>query len=184
MRSFCLLLTLFVFLQPAPAQQRPDFHSQNYIGVLEGATSSSFQLQTINGVRYRNWFGGAGIGLDYYYYRTVPLFLSLTRYTGSGNNGFFFSIDGGINFYWGYRDKYGMNPTGTEGEFSPGLYYTGSAGYRIRLPDSKDAVMFNIGYSVKHLNETRGGACINPPCYFDRYDYRLNRLSLRLGWSF
>ncbi len=182
-----LIILLFVatLAHSASAQLRPAFHSQAYVGLLEGATASSFQLQTINGVRYGNWFGGAGAGLDYYYYRTIPLFLSVTRYTGSGDNGFFFSIDGGTNFFWGYNNKYyPMSPTGGAGDFSPSLYYGGSAGYRIGLKDSKDAVLLNIGYSAKHLKETVGTACINPPCFFERYDYRLNRLSLRIGLSF
>lgn len=185
MRRLILLICACTIAQAAAAQHRPAYHSQHYIGLLEGATSSSFQLQTIHGIRYQNWFGGIGAGLDYYYYRTVPLFLSFTRYTGRGNNGFFFSIDGGTNFFWGYNNKYyPASPTGGSGDFSPSWYYGGSAGYRIGLKDKKDAVLLNIGYSAKQLAETMGTACINPPCYFERYDYRLNRLSLRLGLSF
>lgn len=189
MISCCTLLTVAILFfapgQVVTAQVRPVYHSQHYIGLLDGATASSFQVQTIHGVRYQQWFGGAGLGLDHYYYRTVPLFLSFTRYMGSENRGFFFSIDGGTNFFWGHQHKYYPGtPTGGSGDFSPSWYYTGSAGYRLELKDSKDAVLLNIGYSVKQLTETIGAACINPPCSVDRYDYRLNRLSLRLGLSF
>ena len=48
-------------------------------GLLDGAAGPSWQLQTINGIYYKTWFAGIGVGLDYYTMRTIPLFLDLRK---------------------------------------------------------------------------------------------------------
>ena len=55
------------------------FHSINMAGIIKGEKSSYIQLQTINGVAFNKWFAGAGMGLDYYTFRTIPLFLDVRR---------------------------------------------------------------------------------------------------------
>lgn len=170
------------------AAQKTQFHSQNYVGVLEGDARSAFQLLSINGLQRATWFAGLGTGLDYYFFRSVPLFLSITKFTSSSDRSFYFTADGGVNFVW---DKTTANPYNmyrSDGEFRPSLYAGLSAGYKVGLKNKKDAILLNIGYSAKQVRETLESDifCINPPCpkYYDRYNYKLNRLSLKIGWMF
>jgi hypothetical protein len=169
------------------AQQKLSFRSLNYLGLLEGETGSAFQIQTINGLQRRGWFAGVGTGLDYYRYRSIPLFFSLSKKIGNQNRGFFISMDEGINFAWYKREKRWADDF-TSSKFSPSLYWVPSIGYSFGLRNNKDAILIGIGYSYKHLKEKveRSVFCINPPCepVIERYDYRLNRLLMRIGWQF
>src|SRR5687768_17767863 len=96
---FLLYLMLFVN-SLAHAQERVKYHAQNYVGLLEGEAKGAFQLQTIHGVQYRNWYGAGGIGLDYYMYRSIPVFFSLNRNIVLNKRTFFVSGDIGTNFPW------------------------------------------------------------------------------------
>ena len=73
------IIIAFIFSTGLNAQTKPKFQSQNFIGVLGGEKDASFQIQTINGVQYRTWFSGIGTGLDFYFQRSVPLFLSVGK---------------------------------------------------------------------------------------------------------
>ena len=92
-------LVLFIINLSASAQEKFVFHSQNFAGLLEGQAGSAFQLQTINGVQNKGWFTGIGAGLDYYRFRSVPLFLNMSKFLFDGKK-FFVSGNGGVNFPW------------------------------------------------------------------------------------
>src|SRR5450432_2856838 len=98
----CIILFMAAELlaQQKTVPDRWQFHSVNSVGLLEGQTGSSFQLQTINGAQYRSWFAGIGLGLDFYRYRTIPLFLDIRRQFGRSTNKLIVYADMGINFFW------------------------------------------------------------------------------------
>lgn len=179
-----LLLFTAVYAETA-AQQKPKFSSQNYIGILEGEASTSFQLQTINGFRYKTWFAGVGTGLDYYYQRSIPLFLSISKFLPSAKTPFYFNGDAGINFPWSKNDIYFFQ---YRGDFSPSLYWAGGVGYKFSFKKGNQGILLNLGYSYKHIiQETENiYPCLIAPCpvFKERYDYRLKRLSLKAGWIF
>ncbi len=50
------------------------FHSINSLGLINGNNGVSAAMQTVNGFTKGPWFAGIGLGLDYYQYRTVPVF--------------------------------------------------------------------------------------------------------------
>src|SRR5689334_343997 len=97
---FTVVLTLLLIANFCSAQQKIKFHSQNYIGALGGDLDASFQFNTVNGLQRGLYFGGIGTGLDWYYIRTVPLFLSVSRYFTAKRNAPFLALDGGTNFVW------------------------------------------------------------------------------------
>jgi hypothetical protein len=167
--------------------ERKIFNSQIVAGITEGFNGTSFQLQTINGFRKGTWFAGLGTGLDYYLYRSVPVFLSGTKYLSRGNHSFFVQGDGGVNFAWVNTDLNRWNNV-IKDEFSPGLYWNSSFGFSTGMGSSRNALQFSLGYSYKHLKEIKEVAifCINPPCpaQVENYSYHLRRLSLRIGWQF
>ena len=73
----------FAIAAYANAQQqkpsRPVFHSVEQGVLINGNRAVSGALQTVNGIGYGNWFAGIGAGIDFYRYRSVPLFLDLRR---------------------------------------------------------------------------------------------------------
>jgi len=83
------------------AQNKVAFSTQNYVGLLIGGSDNSPQLQTINGIRFNKWFTGIGTGIDWYYQRSVPVFLSLERgFRVTPKKNIYFSSGAGINFPW------------------------------------------------------------------------------------
>lgn len=176
-----------LFMQPVlQAQEKPVFGSQNFIGMLEGESGTSLQLQTINGVRYKSWFAGLGTGLDYYYERSIPVFLSLNRLMNPTRLPLYLHADAGLNIPWvpGFVQKqWGSS------RYTPGLYWAGGIGYKFDIGKKcNNALLLDLGYSYKRYQEKSDLVfpCLVPPCpsETERYDYRLRRLSLKLGWMF
>jgi len=185
---FALLLLSFSFCTAITAQVSVKYRSQNYIGLLEGEAKGAFQLQTIHGVQISNWFGAVGAGLDYYVYRSIPVFISLNRDFTFNNRTFFISGDIGVNYPWVTDEYFSVWAGPSTQKFFAGLYWASGLGYKAYFKNKRDAIVLNLGYSFKHLREeqTRSAICQDPPCQVDvdRYDYRLNRISLKLGWQF
>ena len=160
------------------------FHSINNVGLLEGQAGSAFQLQTINGVQHQSWFAGIGVGLDYYRYRTIPLFIDVRKEFGEKKNKFFVYADAGINFSW-VTDKQKMLYA-TNDKFKNGFYFDAGAGYKISV-NKNNSLLLSVGYSFKKVEEdnityfiTPGWPIISP----EKYDYSLNRLVIKIGWEF
>jgi hypothetical protein len=188
----CLIFICIILCTAAglSAQQKtlPDrwqFHSVNNVGLLEGQTGSSFQLQTINGAQYRSWFAGIGLGLDFYRYRTIPLFLDIRRQFGRSTNKLIVYAEMGINFCWltdNEKTTYLAND-----KFNKGLYADFGLGYKISLGKTNN-LLLTIGYSLKKLKETyETPEYYYPPNYppdKEQINYHLNRLSIKIGWEF
>ena len=190
MKKFFLMLLLFLMIKnETPAQEmkkeKKFFSSQISTGIVEGAQGTSFHIETINGLRYKTWFGGIGAGLDYYYFRSIPVYLSATKYLSARNHSFFIQGDAGVNFAWDEEGGDVWNEVSKE--FKPGLCWNGMFGFATGL-DRKNSFSFGLGYSYKSLKEIKEMAvmCFNPPCAntFETYQYNLKRLTLRLGWQF
>jgi hypothetical protein len=180
----CVLAALFLSTS-VEAQGKWKFGSQNYVGVLEGGSPTALQLQTINGFRSKTWFAGVGTGIDYYFQRSIPLFVSVAKFLPEGKLPFFVSGDIGINFPWIRNDLYYFQDPGA---YSASFYWAGGLGYQFRSKKRTEGFLLNLGYSFKHLiNETNyTNPCLVPPCpvWTEKYDYRLRRLSLKVGWMF
>jgi hypothetical protein len=162
------------------------FSSQISAGIVEGEQNTSFHVEILNGIRYKTWFGGIGTGLDYYYFRSIPVYLSGIKYLSPRNHSFFVQGDAGMNFAWEEETVFGgWNEISSE--FKPGVYWNGSFGFATGL-DKKNSFSFGLGYSHKSLKQIREMAvmCFNPPCEntFETYKYNLKRLTLRIGWQF
>jgi hypothetical protein len=187
MKIFFLIVLVFISISLA-AQKKVFFSSENYIGLLEGERGSQFQLETINGIKYRTWFAGVGIGIDWYYKRSIPVFLSINKGVfKTQNRSFFITADGGVNFPWeksDYANEWGY----TVKKMIPGIYCEGGLGYRIGMRKTNDALLIQLGYSYKYMEEkikNNYTGFIPPPEYpDDHFNYHLKRLSLKLGWNF
>src|ERR1700730_9491831 len=86
--------------QETAAEKKWKFHSVNQAGLLQGESVKAFHLQSVNGFQRNNLFAGLGVGLDYYQYKSVPLFAEVIKYFGKTKNQFFVYANAGVNFVW------------------------------------------------------------------------------------
>jgi hypothetical protein len=187
---FTTVLTIISVL--ALGQRSTRFSSQNYVGLLEGEQGSKFQLQTINGIKYKTWFAGIGTGIDWYYRRSIPAFMSLNKdFLIKGNRNFFIATDVGANFPWQVdKNSYAYSIE----KSIPGFYWGAGLGYKVGIGKLNDAIQLQLGYSYKHVGEK-----VKTIYYYDyvtpmitqprpemtnRFDYYLRRLSFKIGWNF
>ena len=77
-KHLLLLIGCILVVTTSRAQHSWKFRSDNYAGIATGEMGSYGLFQTINGLYKGPWFLGLGTGLDYYRFRSVPLFLSVT----------------------------------------------------------------------------------------------------------
>lgn len=192
-----LLFILTIIVSVSSAQQNRltstwQFHSINNVGLLEGQTGSAFQLQTINGTQYRSWFGGVGLGLDFYRYRTIPLFIDIRKEFGKSSNKLFLYSDLGINFSWVTNNE--KTSYANYDKFSNSFYCDAGLGYKIKVTKNRD-LLLSFGYSFKKIIETYNYNLYYSPMYLNmrsgsangqsgQTNYSLNRLSFKIGWAF
>lgn len=170
MISFIIGLLLVGF--SAFSQQKAVFRSFNYAGIVAGESSPAFEFHTVNGIAFKQWTAGVGLGWDRYRIESFPLYLSLKREWGGRRHAFMAGIDGGGNF----------------SEFRPGVYGRTGVGWKVKLQKLRSAFLMDVGYSYKQLIEKRWVTmpCLVPPCMEvgERYNYQFTSLSFRMGWMF
>lgn len=186
MKGLLTFLILVWMLKPAAAQQtKPRFNSVTSVGLAAGEKTNAPALETINGIRFSDWFAGIGVGIDYYRYKTLPLFGNVKWYFDSVKKAFLYG-SAGYNFplknkpgpeIW-YFDDY---------SFSGGIYLDAGIGYALPL-GKRSAVVLSAGYSYKALRSTTIiHVCpFIPPCYEDktRLEFTYGRIMLKAGVSF
>jgi hypothetical protein len=195
-RLSMLFISLTMLAGTASAQQNNSsglwqFHSINNVGLLEGETGSAFQLQTINGVHYKSWFAGIGLGLDFYRLRTIPLFADFRKEFGKSNNKIFVYSDVGINFSWVTDQQKTINVENDK--FHNGFYGDWGLGYKVKV-NRKNNLLLSLGYSYKKTVETYDQIYYLQGIYFgpesqpndqeQKINYSLNRLTIKIGWEF
>ncbi|MGZ5190552.1 MAG: hypothetical protein ACXWCZ_05995 [Flavisolibacter sp.] len=169
------------------AQEKLKFTSTNLAGIVMGSSEPAFQVQTINGVRYKDFSAGIGVGMDNYYYKSIPVFLHLTQKFSIKDFSPFVYADIGLNFP---EDRTGEEEFWEASKYSKGLYFDLGIGYSIPLY-KKMSMSFSLGYSQKHMDEKRAqGYFIGFPngIYHELpseyYSYTFRRISLKAGLSF
>ena len=152
-------------------------------GLLEGENGSAFQLQTVQGLKYKTWSAGIGAGLDYYHTRSIPLFLDLRKALGQKNKGAFVYADGGYNFPWLTT----ANKAALINDARSGYYFDTGIGYEFPVM-KQNRFFFSAGYAYKTF-KTVYEYVICPflgPCFTQAevQAYRLRRVSLKAGLRF
>jgi hypothetical protein len=176
--------TLLVF-----AQNKIKFSTQNYMGILAGGSETNIQLQTINGISFHKWFTGIGTGIDWYYQRSIPVFLTAERgFRVAARKNIYFSSSAGVNFPW-KNNYYNDDWWGfTNSETHTGFYWNTGFGYKINIGKQNDAVLLHFGYSNKFYKETvtSNNPCLVAPCPVntESFKYNLRTLSVKLGYGF
>lgn len=189
---FFLLIVICFTVQMACAQTKPrnknsSFHSVNSIGLLNGSDRSSLVLQSVLGASISKSFVGIGIGLDYYRFRSIPVFVDLKHDFGKENRSVFLYADMGYNFDWltekNKQEHAFLSPSGYQG----GIYYDGGVGYKIGLK-KPNALLLSAGYSFKRItNKQSTTACpVRTQCFeeIQEYTFSMPRLVIKAGWKF
>ena len=182
-------LVALIISYPLIAQKKAIFSSKNYFGITSGENGTNPQLQTINGFKIGKWFTGIGTGIDWYYQRSIPLFLSADRYfTMKPRRSFLISGDVGINFPWKQDDYYNYWDYYGNSKMIPGFYWAGGLSYKIAVGKQNDAVLLYVGYINKLYKEksTYVSPCLIPPCpeNVNSYNYNLKAVSIKIGYGF
>lgn len=169
------------------------FRSAGSIGLASGEMGGYGLVEIVSGLYKGPWFLGLGTGLDDYRYRSVPLFLSVTRdLLGSPKIGKLYVVaNGGVNMPWYDRKPlpYGVQSS----KFYPGWWWNAGLGYRARLsPRNDNAVLFSMTYGFKELSEKQKGTVFCPTCFpaevqnppTTDYEYLNRELLLSVGFQF
>ncbi|MBI2730097.1 MAG: hypothetical protein HYX40_04995 [Sphingobacteriales bacterium] len=189
-----LLLLPFILSLAQESKDKPKakscgcrFQSINQTGLLQGQYESAVLLQTVNGIRMKQWFTGIGAGIDYYRFRSIPVFADVRRYLLNKKSSPFIYADGGVNFSWVENSKKILSNRGVTAGFSNGLYTDVGLGYSFGVKNNV-AFLLSAGYSYRNITEKREITvwCFMPPCppYIETYKYGLNRLAVKLGVQF
>jgi len=186
------LVILFVFIAVHAGAQKKfssyKFHSINSVLLLNGENEVSAGLQSVNGFQKGNWFAGIGLGLDYYIYRTVPLFADLRYEYGKKKNRFFSYADGGINFQWVekyYNDRVAIwEGINSNDKYLNGVFADAGLGYLVGMKKG-NGIVLSLGYSYKSLHQkTSYQDWRTQEWLTDEYHYNLNRIVIKAGWRF
>ena len=170
--------------QPAKKGCSCSFSSINQIGTLHGSKGAYFQVQTINGIRYKTWFAGVGAGIDFYTRGGYPVFLDVRKDIFEKQSTPFLYADAGIHLV---RDRKEEESQWYQNTYSNGFYGDAGVGYKLGLGGA-GRLLVSAGYSYKNINRRYEYvfACPTSRCYESYYTYKnyLHRLSLKLGLQF
>jgi hypothetical protein len=152
-------------------------------GLLAGSSTESFALQTINGFSFGKWYAGAGVGLDFYMQRGVPLFADVRYHFSNQRKSFFIYTDAGVHVPW-IKNKEQRSIISQ----STGLYTDAGVGFRLATKKG-DAFLFIAGYTYKHVPEKQQGFTWQPWPQPNgetvlNYNYRFNRVAVKFGLVF
>jgi hypothetical protein len=178
-----LIITLLISLSASAQKNKIHFHSINSFGLIGGESEVSIAYQTVNGIRFSNWFSGVGVGVDNYRYKTLPLFFDARWYFGSEKKAFFY---GDLGYNFPMKNKLGKEMIYFENyHFKGGLYSELGMGFKTKFI-KKSSILFGFAYSNKQLQSQAGIVPLCSECNPIWYNYKLSygRVLLKTGIEF
>lgn len=190
-----LCMNLLPFCIFAQAKWRPGAAPE--LGFLAGAAEPSGDARATFLLSKDSWSAGVGAGMDFYRFRSVPIFLQGRKSFGKRKSKPFALASAGINLpavkaedgevgIWNRQwDMIWWNPVPTD--YDPGWYAELGAGYGFFNRKQRGLTLsLNWVYkSISEWYETDAPAIANSN-QKDRTTttYFLNRMALRVGWKF
>jgi hypothetical protein len=176
--KFILIFLISLFLHLSVIAQKSGLKYNGIIqaGLLHGAMEPSWQLQLINGVKFKTFSFGIGLGLDQYHIKTIPVFLDARKSIFDKVNTPFVYADFGTNFP---SEKKSSDMWGTR-EFEKGRYYDLGIGHLWGM-NKGGSFLVSIGYTQKRITENH---LYSWAPRWESIDYTLRRLSLKAGLRF
>ena len=186
MFAVCCTINL-AFTQIRTPNKKITLRSINTVGLLNGSTGPSLSLQTILGASVYQSFAGIGIGLDYYRFRSIPVFADLRYEFGKASRTIFVYGDLGYNYDWLTEKNKQDIFFSSSSNYRGGVYYDVGIGYKIGFKN-RDALLLSTGYTYKRIKNKAGtGVCpIAGPCFEEvqTYIFSMPRIVIRMGWRF
>lgn len=162
------------------------YRSQIYAGWLVSDGTRDFHIEAIQGIHVKHWTVGAGGGIDWYRFKTIPIFLSVTRDLFKKNEGVFVTVNAGTNYPVIKKE---LNPYPAS-KFRRGAYGAAALGYKFEgNKKNSHCLTISTGYSYKRVIEERPfynycpGGCA-PADERQKISYTLQRLDFKIGWQF
>ena len=155
--------------------QKPSFHVIATAGLLAGSNGRELQVQAIPNLKYKDWSFGMGGGLDYYYLRSIPLFVDVRKHFTNYMPLFLYG-DVGVNVPWVDIPKEQL--LWMDQTFKPYLYYDLGVGWQVHL-NKRNNINFSAGYTGKKLRERRKSDFQD-----SKLTYDLRRISVKVGFQF
>ena len=160
-------------------------------GLVNGSHQTNAFISTSHGFTRNGWFAGLGASVDYYRFRTIPVFAEVRKQFGKGGNRAFVSAGSGIDIAWPNADqKFERTNWWTEipSEFRNGFFCKAGGGV-IFNSDRKTSFTLNAGWSLKTITEKYDefiwGPGPLPPAPTEKtLVYKLNRLYIGFGINF
>ena len=188
MKKFIVLIFILLAIQPFcySQKEKPKYTSINQVGVAWGGSDQDLHLQTVNGFFYKSFTTGLGVALDYYYHRTIPIFIDLRKDLFAKNQTPFVYADLGVNVPW---IKKSSELDWQKSEYDQGSYFDVGFGYKIKV-HKKFFANLAFGYSKKTIKEKRSWVARpfdilpNEEGGYESYRYALRRFSVKAGLSF
>ncbi|TAH00516.1 MAG: hypothetical protein EAZ16_13435 [Sphingobacteriales bacterium] len=188
MKFICLCLLACINCWGATAQKKVskfNFQSINEVGFTAGENATRMQFSTSNGIGNKNWYAGLATGMDFYRFRTVPVYTDFRYRFLKGPGQVFAYINTGYHFAWATTNEK-VNIWQGSSTVQGGVHFAAGGGYQFNLKN-KHAILISAGYSYKRATEKVnlticGFAGCNPSPVVEEYKYRLRRLSLKVGW--
>lgn len=184
MRKALLFLFCIGLFPIAASAQKLRYHSNNYLGWAMGESMPSYQILTVHGLQANRNFLGIGGGIDNYYIRSVPLFLSATRQFLPCKCLF---VNGNIGTQFIWSDQHTITWNSIAAKYLPGFFGEAGLGYALPINNTRGSFLFGAYYSYKQYKEklTVVGNCTNPPCNpnTEYINAKLNRWVLKLGFA-
>jgi hypothetical protein len=182
MPRYLLFTGLLIFAGTNTIAQQKNgtvFNSYNSVGFVAGKLPVSFAAQTENGIKYKNWFAGAGFGIDTYFWKSLPFFFTVKKEFAFKNNSIVLYANAGTHIIKKNKKIEGIfSTTETQG----GFYGDAGAGYKIKITKNSN-IFFTLGNTVKHIKQTEESTGTGFPYYYTT-KHKLSRIAFKIGYQF
>lgn len=186
----CLnILPLYIFAQQ---KWKPGFVAE--AGLVAGSYEPSADLRAQFLMAKKGWQVGAGGGVDYYRFRSVPVYAHGRKYFGTHKSKPFAMLSAGVNIATPTEDEKN-NQFGRGGiwwnqvpaSYSGGFYGEAGGGYSF-LNKKGRGVSLSLSYVFKSMTETYTtsywlGFSESVPTQ-EKNTYYMNRFACRVGYKF
>ncbi|MGN6618478.1 MAG: hypothetical protein ACTHJ5_14990 [Ilyomonas sp.] len=184
-----LVITIFFIMQQCTAQKTNAKNSSYFIpqvALLNGDNKVGGQLQVVGGYAIKKWGLGAGTALDYYKFRSVPVFADIRRSFGRNTHHPFAYVKFGYNIAWTLENQHYYYAEYQKS--GNGWYADAGVGYELYNNRNK-GFCFSAGFTAKTLSQTYKeyvyASWPQPPKQeMHKMDYTLRRLAIKIGYRF
>ena len=176
-----VLLTGSTTYSQVKQAERLHFTSHNSGGFVAGESNAKPLVQTVNGVSMNGWFIGAGVGLDYYNIRSIPVFGEVRKQIFNKPFSPYLYAAAGHHYIWQEETEFWKT------DYKGGFYYDFGIGYRVPVFKNKH-VFFSAGYTGKqYSNMVNSMPWISvwppPDGSFIKEEHKETRIAVKVGLS-